>query len=696
MSRSIFIIIFQLFFFDVFGQKNDLDSLLQVLSEYKSMDTVRIKLYNDIAYIYGDINPVTGQTYIDSSIVLARQLKDQTKEMEALNINGNLLMRQGKDSIAKETYQKVLEYHIQKGNKKSIGILYNNLGLISYNTNDYSKAIEYHLEASHIFQELGLDFYLQHTLNNTGVDYLALSDYPKALEYFHKASKYIKEQRSYGYGNILTNIGLVHKNLNEIEEAILVNKQAIEIFREIGNYYGLANSISNLANCYELQGKAAEAMELHQEALSINMEINNPRKIASDLSNLGILHKGQNDYEKALEYFVAADSLYRTLEDNLNLSLVLSEQVETKILQARTRNSDYDYGQLLPSIKQSVDLANKSGSFLRLLSSWLVMSEVKEAMGDSKGALEAYKMHVIYKDSIFNEENEKAILRQKIGYEFDKKEALLTAEYELEKSLLTVKAKEARLVRNTIIIAFIILSAIAFVIWNLSRKKINAENLQQKAEFKAKVADVELKALRAQMNPHFIFNCLNSISNYMLKNDAVKADQYLQKFSRLIRMILECSDQKEITLSEELEILELYVQLEKLRLNKNLDFEIKVDPSLDKEDTLIPPLLLQPLIENCIWHGISPTDKDGRIVLEIHKNNILIHCKVIDNGVGRNANHSIKENSGTIGKKSMGLNIIRERLRILNDDNTYLDEINWHHLSQGLEVEITLPFNNRF
>lgn len=696
MARVIFVFILQMFFFDVIGQKNELDSLLHVLSEHKSMDTVRINLYNDIAYIYGSINPTTGQVFVDSAIDLSRQLKVKAKEMEALNINGNLNMSLGKDSIAKEIYQKVLDYHIKNGNKKSIGILYNNLGLISYNTNDFSKAIEYHIEASHIFQDLNLDFYLQHVLNNTGVDYLALADYPKALEYFLKASKYISDQKSYGYANILTNIGLVHKNLNEIEEAILVNKQAIEIFREIGNYYGLANSISNLANCFELQGKAVEAMELHQEALAINMELNNPRKIASDLSNLGILHKGQKEYDKAMDYFLAADSIYRSLEDNLNLSLVLSELVETKMLQAKTGNPKYDYGQLLPTVQMSVDLAEKSGSFLRLLTSWQVMSKVKEAMGDSKGALAAYKMHVMYKDSIFNEENEKAILRQKIGYEFDKKEALLTATYELEKGLLSAQAKQEKLIRNTVVLVFLLLLGIALLAWYLFRKRNLAENLRKEAEFKAKVSDMELKALRAQMNPHFIFNSLNSISNYMMKNDSEKADFYLHKFSRLIRMILEFSEQKEISLSEELEILDLYVQLEKLRLTKELAFEINLDPNFDKENVMIPPLLLQPLIENSIWHGISPSKSDGLIELTINQNNGNLSCIIRDNGIGRSKSLKDKIDIPTNGKKSMGLNIVKERIRILNEAPDSKAHIKWKDSDQGLAVEITLPLTNRF
>jgi LytS/YehU family sensor histidine kinase len=255
--------------------------------------------------------------------------------------------------------------------------------------------------------------------------------------------------------------------------------------------------------------------------------------------------------------------------------------------------------------------------------------------------------------------------------------------------MLAQSAKE-KLITNIYLYSFIALAIIGFFLFYLTRKRNQAQNARKGAEIKARIAELELKALRAQMNPHFIFNSLNSISNFLLKNQPEEADYYLTRFSRLIRMILDSSDQKEIQIAHEIELIEHYINIEALRLDKKLHFQVNISDRLDTGNTMIPPLLLQPIIENSIWHGVAQIEEDGFISLDIDKHESNIHIIVRDNGTGRINNTELNGNSKT-SKKSMGMKIIQERLDILNRSKSVHADFCWRNLNPGFEVEMILP-----
>jgi ligand-binding sensor domain-containing protein len=197
-------------------------------------------------------------------------------------------------------------------------------------------------------------------------------------------------------------------------------------------------------------------------------------------------------------------------------------------------------------------------------------------------------------------------------------------------------------------------------------KQKEAETSQLRAEFQQKIAETELSALRAQMNPHFIFNCLNSLNLYILENHVDLASDYLQRFSKLIRLVLENSRLERIPLSNEVEALKLYMMMEGMRFKEKLTFDIQIDPDIDDEMVTIPPLLLQPFIENAIWHGLMHKVEGGTIWLKITqpKDNI-IHAEITDNGIGRAAAAVIKSKSAT-QQKSFGMKVTGERIAAIN------------------------------
>ena len=196
---------------------------------------------------------------------------------------------------------------------------------------------------------------------------------------------------------------------------------------------------------------------------------------------------------------------------------------------------------------------------------------------------------------------------------------------------------------------------------------LEAQHIRQlETEFEQKLADTEMTALRAQMNPHFIFNCLNSIKLYTLQNDADKASDYLTKFSRLIRLVLENSRSELVPLQNELEALQLYIELEAMRFKQKVQFTIHVSPEIDQRYVCIPPLLLQPYVENAIWHGLMHKPEGGTVTVEVGQpQDNLLHIEITDDGVGRERAAELKSKSA--GRhKSFGMQVTADRIRMIN------------------------------
>jgi LytS/YehU family sensor histidine kinase len=186
--------------------------------------------------------------------------------------------------------------------------------------------------------------------------------------------------------------------------------------------------------------------------------------------------------------------------------------------------------------------------------------------------------------------------------------------------------------------------------------------MQLRTNFEKRISELEMQALRAQMNPHFLFNGLNSLKNFIIKNNNERAVTYLNRFSKLLRMILQLSRSETISLAQELEALKLYVFIEQERLDHKFSFEIIIDPSIRIEDVEIPPLMLQPHIENAIWHGLMPKESGGWVRIDIQNlENKEIKVSIQDNGVGRNLKSTSK-----LDHKPLGHKITQDRIELHN------------------------------
>ena len=217
---------------------------------------------------------------------------------------------------------------------------------------------------------------------------------------------------------------------------------------------------------------------------------------------------------------------------------------------------------------------------------------------------------------------------------------------------------------GAILQVLIISIIIGSIIKRIEQKSKNAE-VRLAVKLK-EMEELKMTALQSQMNPHFLFNSLNSINNFVLKNDVEKASDYITKFSKLIRIILNSSSSQTVTLSEELTILKLYVKLEQMRIAGGFDFNVEVSDEISLENIMVPPLFLQPYIENAIWHGITKKEGYKLIKLSITRNDNIIKFEIFDNGIGID---KAKENEHMSHKrKFFGAKATEDRIKILYQD----------------------------
>jgi LytS/YehU family sensor histidine kinase len=232
----------------------------------------------------------------------------------------------------------------------------------------------------------------------------------------------------------------------------------------------------------------------------------------------------------------------------------------------------------------------------------------------------------------------------------------------------------------------------------MKEDRLRSEKEILKSELEKEMAGLEMSALRSQMNPHFIFNCLNSINRFILVNDNDTASEYLTKFSRLIRLVLDNSRNEKISLKKELETVNLYLEMEKLRFIDKFDFLINVKPELQTENLLIQPMLIQPYAENAIWHGLLPKAKGGRLTISIEEQNNQLIVLIRDNGIGRKKAMELKARQ-LVNQKSHGMKITAKRLEMLNEKLNAQSSVSITDLydvdnqASGTLVELTLPID---
>ncbi|MCG8328593.1 MAG: histidine kinase [Chitinophagales bacterium] len=294
-------------------------------------------------------------------------------------------------------------------------------------------------------------------------------------------------------------------------------------------------------------------------------------------------------------------------------------------------------------------------------------SSVKLEKGDYKGAIEEYQQYISENDeALARQEAELAqqanILREQGAVDLAIKDYLLQ---QTEQNLLHNQIKAQRLYIALLALLLLAVGIAYILVRRKEHKRRRANNM------------LEIKSLRAQMNPHFIFNALNSINNFISRQDERSANKYLSDFARLMRLVLEHNQKEFISLEEELRLLELYLKLEHARFEEKFDYKIHKDAGLHLAEIEIPPMLIQPFVENAVWHGLRYKTSKGALSLHIQKEKeeeLII--KIADNGIGRTRSIAAKTDQQS-RYKSTGVNNVNHRIELINElyDKQYQLEI---------------------
>ncbi len=449
---------------------------------------------------------------------------------------------------------------------------------------------------------------------------------------------------------------------------------------------GLA--LSNLGTIYYDEKDYTRAISTTQRAIVLLTEQNDNNGLGEANNNLGEIYREQKMYDLAASYFNRALVLYESSGNKEKIAGVYHNVGTVFQKQKKYKNA-------LNYLNRSIEIRKQYGSKSQIYNTYRVISDVYRDLGKNDLSLQYLEIYVDYLDSNTTLQAATKIAELNESYRSEQREQLISSQADSierqrqERALTATKLENSQLRNNFqtyIILAFLIIIVLAGIIgfyrWNQTKIK------QQQKE-----AEMSQTLLRTQMNPHFVFNAMSVIQSYIYDNDTENSSKFLVNFSRLMRLILENSSKEYIPLETEIEILNKYLETQKLRFEDRFNFNIDISPELSIETVMIPPMITQPFIENAIEHGQLHTTQNGFIQVTFEKNGDLLEISIIDNGIGRKSSEMNKKSKA---HKSMAMNITRERINNLNKkyktEGTLAIEDYDKVLKTGTKVLISLPF----
>ncbi len=516
-------------------------------------------------------------------------------------------------------------------------------------------------------------------------------------------------------------IGVLFWFKNEMDSALNHYEKSLRLFKDLDDKRELANLYNNISIVFNRLNLSDTSLYLYQQALAINLQLNDSAGVGRNYVNIGVLYGDIGDDQSYLRYSKLAliytkgrkDILYSNMAgimpaiygDKIGLDSAIfyyrlalknseTDRMRARILlnigphfmgkglidsasfylekgitlikdksteeyakaimdQGRLLSYDKKYSDALEKYFEVSKFAEKYGYSILILNIRNEIAATYSKMGNWKNAYEWERKHQAISDSLKNLENRNhlATLQEQFEYEQNQRKISELREENLLKELALVKERNTR---NIILFIGAVILFIIGVIWILYRRK--EERTRHLLELKK--LEIEQRMLRSQMNPHFIFNALNSIQSFITTNNTYEAEVFMSKFSMLVRKILENSTYKTISLEEEISTLKLYLELEKSRFEERFDFHI----SKNADDTLpIPPMLLQPFIENAIIHGMKEKIGKGNIYVRFKEEEDFLICEVEDDGVGR------KNSSSEKTHKSLATALTNDRISYFNE-----------------------------
>jgi len=576
--------------------------------------------------IYGQKEKFTVDSQIDS---ILKTRPETYKEI-------NDIIRYYKRDTAK------LKYIVEKFGDANylVGKTYalNILGIRYRNYSNYNKAIETHQKALEVAKQAESIEFRVFSLNMLGVDYRKTEANRTALDYNQEALALAETVKNPGLG-LRRSISVSHNSMGNIyillkqyELGIEQLKMSQEIERSINNTIGLAINNQNIGYAKEAMGNLDEALKHFEESLEINVKMNNSLGEIICNSSIARIYIKQNKPNEAL--VLINKNLPKAIQLN-NKDYLSSEYIY--LGWAQTNVGKYVLAE--KNLQKGLAMAKEYNLPSTIVEAYTHLSELAEAKNDYKNSLEYYRLADEIDKEISSDRTTQYVNDLIIKYDSEKKNNQIEV-LAKQNEIATLNFSKNR---NIWLISLISLSLLGLVFYFIYR--------QRYLKNEKRILTLEQDLLRIQMNPHFIFNALNSIKLYIINNEQKNAVHYLNKFSKLIRKIL-----------DELETMDLYMSIENIRFSNEIKHETLVDPSINLDTIKVPPLVLQPFLENSIWHGLSSKKGSKKILISVHQSNKeFIEISIEDNGIGRTESAKIKADK-VIHRKSIGINLTKERL----------------------------------
>ena len=555
-------------------------------------------------------------------------------------------------------FKKSIEYAKVNNDSITIGKCFLNLGRIYETKSDYPKSIKYYINSlPYVKKDCGL---LSRTLDNIGYSLSLLKKYDKAHEYIQQAFTVVEQcdnkfQKVFIYNSIAAFYLESKKNEDSISYYL---DKAYLLATKIKHLEGLSITHSNYSDYYIQNKKYKEAIKHCKFSLDESVQFGDIESQAQSLLQLGVIFFNLNQNDKAIDYYEQA--------------LLIFEQIESHSLKADA-------------------LFNLSESY--------------KSIGNYEDSYNYYKQYIAIHDSLHNLNKIKEFNNTLIKYETNKIKAEKVL-IEKENIIYQNNIEKNRIYFITLIIVFIFTTFLLVVIgvYINSRKKAKLVQLEladtkNRLQMEKKLRKAEIKSIRSQMSPHFIFNAINSIQALILNKDYENAYKYLNLFSNLIRNTLTFSEKDFISIEVEVSFIKSYLDLEFLRFNQDLTYQIN-DKNIPLE-TLLPSIIIQPFIENSIKHGLFHKKGNKELVINFTLvDNNFITCEIIDNGIGRIEAEKIKQRQEFI-HTSFSTEAIDRRIKILQSfygpkvNYNIIDLVNQDGSSRGTKISITLPIKTK-
>lgn len=508
--------------------------------------------------------------------------------------------------------------------------------------------------------------------------------FKESIEYYENAIKIAKQENIKklipscysGVASVFNTVGDIkgyHDNLIKMADAGMAEGDTSFAVR---GYYLLGTSLCGDTTTSERRN-FRRADSLLRKSLNLALKIKDTISISSSMANLGWNFYLDFSYDSSIYYYE------RSLK--YSVSGRLSSAAANSLGNLGTIYSDLkEPAKAVKYFQKGIEQAKKSNDLYDLWWIYRDMSIMYIRMQDTAKAYRCFVQFKKFHDQYQNRTNIQGLSDARIRYEAD------THRKEVE--LLSLRLKNNRLLNYGFTGLILLAGAMGFLLFRGS--KLKSEH--RIAEMNQKISEITQANLRQQINPHFIFNTLNSIQYYMYQHDKLATNNYLTKFSSLMRKVLDNSQHTSVPLADELNALNLYLELESMRFKGKFEYKINVDEEIDPLMHKIPTMLIQPYVENSICHGIMPKEEKGYVRVDLKLNHEFILCTIEDNGIGRDAARERNQKKDS-NHNSLGTQITKNRLELVNElygtslKTIYTDLRNENGEPSGTRVEIHIP-----